>query len=82
MYICDVGFPSICCEHILLPLVSEEATLAYSWADYRKAGTPIKDREGKKVESERCHEAAIGERCQNLTSKPQTCGNTHINRNG
>ena len=25
----DVGFPSICCEYVLLPLVNKEADLAY-----------------------------------------------------
>ena len=35
----------------------------------------------KKAESGRCHFAAKGERCQNITSKPQPCGDTKINRN-
>ena len=30
----DVGFPSVCCECVLLPLVNKEATLAYGRAEY------------------------------------------------
>ena len=33
-------------------------------------------------ESQRHYVAAEGERQQNLTSKPQPCGDTQINRNG
>ena len=33
MFIVDVGFPSVCCEYVLLPLVNKEATLAYNRAE-------------------------------------------------
>ena len=32
---CDVGFPSVCYEYILLPLVNKEAALVYGRAEYR-----------------------------------------------
>ena len=60
-YIFDVGFPSVCCEYVLLPLVNKEAALAYGKAEYSKAGNPSRDRGGKKAESDRCHVAAKGE---------------------
>ena len=78
----DVGFLSVCCEYVLLALVIKEVALAYSRTDYRKVGNPRRDRRGKKVESGRCHAAAEGERCQNLTGRPQPPDNTQINRNG
>ena len=30
----DVGFPSVCCEYILLPLVNKEAVWANGLAEY------------------------------------------------
>ena len=30
----DVGFPSVCCEYVLLSLVNKEAALAYGRAEY------------------------------------------------
>lgn len=45
-------------------------------------GNPSRDRERKKAESERHLVGNKGERCQNLTSKPKPCGDTHTNRNG
>ena len=41
-----------------------------------------RDRARKKLESHRCHLAAKGERCQNLTGGPQPRRDTKINRNG
>ena len=32
-----MGFPSICCEYVLLPLVNKEANLANSQAEYSQA---------------------------------------------
>lgn len=33
----DVGFPSVGCEYVLLPLVNKEAPLAYRRAEYSQA---------------------------------------------
>ena len=38
----DVGFPFVCCEYVLLPLVNKEVTSAYSSTEYRRAGRDIK----------------------------------------
>ena len=54
---------------------------AYGSSEYIKAGNPSRDRGGKK-KSGRCHVAAEGERHQNLTGKPQPCGNMQVNING
>ena len=29
----DVGFPSVCCEYVLLPLANKEAYLACGWEE-------------------------------------------------
>ena len=77
----DVGFPSVCCECVLLPLVNKEAALAYVREEYSKAENPSRDRGGKKAESGRHH--LVDKRgCQNLTGKPQLHGDTQTNRNG
>ena len=46
----DVGYPYICCEYVLLPLVNKEAALVYGRAEYSKAGIPSRDKEGKEAE--------------------------------
>ena len=74
-------FPSVCCEYVLLPFVNKEAALAYGRAEQSKEGNLSRDRGRKKAESGRRHIAAEGERCRNLTSKPQPRGDTQINRN-
>ena len=51
----DVGVSSVCCEYILLPLVTKETALAYGRVEYNKVGNPSRDRRGRKVESERRH---------------------------
>ena len=35
---CDVGFPSVCCEYVLQPLVNKKAASAYRKADYSQYG--------------------------------------------
>ena len=50
---CYVGFPSVCCEYILLSLVNKEAALTYGKAEYSKAINPSRGRGGKKTESGR-----------------------------
>ena len=37
----DVGFPSVCYEYVLSPLVNKEAALAYSRVEYSQAGRDI-----------------------------------------
>ena len=32
-----MGFPSECCEYVLLPMVNKEAALAHGQAEYSKA---------------------------------------------
>ena len=66
----------MCYEYVLLPLVNNEASLAYGRTEYSREGNPGRDKGGKEVESERCHIAAEGERCQNIIGKPQPCDNT------
>ena len=61
-YLDDVGFPSVCCKYVLLPLVNKESALAYGRAEYSKVGNPSRDRGGKKAESGRHHVNAEGER--------------------
>ena len=78
----DVGFPSVCWEYVLLPLANKETALAYGSTEYSQVGILSIERRRKKVELGRDHVAAKGERCQNLTSMPQTHGDTQINRNG
>ena len=65
----DVGFPSVCYEYVLFPLVNKDIALAYGKAEYNKAGNPSRDRGGKKAKSEITHVASEGERCHNLTGK-------------
>ena len=43
----EVGFPSVYCECVLLPLVNKEVSLAYDRAEYSKAGNPSRDKRGK-----------------------------------
>ena len=69
-----------CCKYVLLSLVNKESPLTYGRAEYSKAGTPCRDRGEKKMEPERHHVAAEGERPR--TSYTQPCGDTEINRNG
>lgn len=45
-------------------------------AEYSKTVNLNKDIERKKAESVGHHVFAKGERCQNLNSKPQSCGDT------
>ena len=73
-----MGFSSVCCKYVLLPLVNKEAALAYGRAEYSKVGNPSRNRGGKKVESGKRHVAAEGEGCQNLTGKPQPCSETRL----
>ena len=47
---CDVGFPSVCGEYVLLPLVNKEVALAYGRTEYFKTSNSSRDRGGKKVE--------------------------------
>ena len=49
----DVGFPSVCCEYGLSPLVNKDATLACDMAEYSKTGNPSRDRGENKVETGR-----------------------------
>ena len=77
-----MGCSSVYCEYVLLSLVNKEAALAYGRAEYSKAGIPSRDRGEKKMESDKPHVAAKGERCQNLIGKSQFCGAIQINRNG
>ena len=41
LYSNNVGFPSVCYEYVLLPLVNKEAASAYSRAEYSQAGRDI-----------------------------------------
>ena len=66
----DVGFPSVFCEYVLLPLVNKEAVLAYGREEYGKAGNPSIDRRGKKAESESCHVATQEARCEVTNHEP------------
>ena len=54
----DVGFPSVCYEYVLLPLVNKEVSLAYDRAGCSKVRNSSRDRGGKEAESGRCHVAA------------------------
>ena len=65
-----MGCPSVCCEHVLLPIINKDTALAYGKADYSKVGNQCRNRGGKKFESGRCHVTAKGERSENLTDKP------------
>ena len=38
VHIIELGFPSVCCEYVLLPLVNNEAALAYGRTEYRYVG--------------------------------------------
>ena len=72
-----MGLPSVCYEYVLLPLVNKEFALASGKAEYSKVGNLSRDREGTKAKLDRCHVAAKGERCQNLTlGKSQPPGDT------
>ena len=55
--------------------------MVYGREEYSKTENPSRDRREKKAESGRYHVATEGEKCQNLTGKPQPCGDTQINRN-
>ena len=41
----DVGFPSVCDEYVLLPLVNKEAASAYGRAEYIQSGRIQRERE-------------------------------------
>ena len=69
-----MGFPSVCCEYGLLPLVNKEATLAYVRAEYSKAGNPSQDRGRKKAVSGNV--ITEEERRQNITGKLQPHSDT------
>ena len=62
--------------NVLLALVDKEAALTYSRAEYSKVENLSRDTGGNK--SGRRHVVTEGERCQNLTGKPQSHGNTYI----
>ena len=40
----DVGFPSVCCEYILLPLVNKKSTVVYGKAEYSKVQNLNRDK--------------------------------------
>ena len=66
----DVGFPSVCCEYVLSPLVNKEAALSYGRAEYSNVGNPSRDRGGK--ESGRQHVAIQEARYEVINHEP--CG--------
>ena len=71
----------MCCGYSLLPSVNKESAFAYGRAGESWVGKP-NNTGRKKVESGRCHVAVEGERCHNLTGRPQPCGDAQINRSG
>ena len=42
--VASVGFPSVCCEYVLLPLVNIEAALAYSREEASQGGRDKRER--------------------------------------
>ena len=71
----DVGFPSVCCEYVLLALVNKEATSAYGRAK-KISGRKFEQRYIKRIGRVKEAQEARG------SSKPQPRGDTQINRNG
>ena len=60
-----------------------KAVSANHLAEQSPAGNLNRDREREQVESERSHVNAEGKKLRhNLTGKPQSRGDTQINRNG
>lgn len=39
----DLGYPSVCCEYVLLPLVNKEAALSQGKAEYSLVGNPNRE---------------------------------------
>ena len=48
----DLGFPSVCCDRILLPLCHKESALGVWQARIEQAGIPSRDGREKKVGSD------------------------------
>ena len=57
-----MGFPSVCYEYILLPLVIKEAVSVNGLVELSQMGNLNRDIERKQVESGKCHVAAEGDR--------------------
>ena len=79
----DVGFPSVCCEYVLVLLVNKEVTLAYGRAEQWKQGRKTKlNAKRKKFDSGRYNVAAQEKDARILLVKYETCGKIQIDRNG
>ena len=64
-----MGFPSVCYEYVLFPLVNKDTALTYGKAEYNKAGNSSRNGGGKKAKSEITHVASEGERCHKVIGK-------------
>ena len=53
-----MGFPSVCCEYVLLPLVNKEAASAYGRVNIAR----LEEIEREQAEPRRRHVAAEGDR--------------------
>ena len=61
----DLGFPSVCCECILLPLFNKEAALGL-WQGRIEQGRNSKQRQRRKESGVRLHLSAEGDRCPGI----------------
>ena len=74
----DVGFPSVCCEYVLLPLINKDSALCL-WKDSINSGEKSEQRYREKVGTgkvmpSRCQRREMPAVNQKITSKSQPCG--------
>ena len=72
-----MGFPSVCCEYVLLPLVNKETALLYGRAEYNQPGRDYRESR----QSQRDVSLPKDTDVSTLPGKPQPSGNTQNNRN-
>ena len=79
----DMGLPSVCYEYVLLPLVSKEVVSANGLVKPgRKSEQRYREKVGGVKEmSSSCCSRKTPASSQNLTIRPQPCGDSQINRN-
>ena len=78
-----MGFPSVCCDYVLLPLVSKETAWAHDSVKRASQAFQVEIEEKKKAESERRHIAAEEDRRpRTLPVNHEPCDKIQNNRNG
>ena len=71
-----MGFPSVCCKYVLLPLVNKDAALANGRAEQTQVG-----KQGERMQNQ-SYAIQLQEKDVRTLPVPQSHGDTQMNRNG